>query len=591
MPFLFVEHDRRLKVAKANALPPLPAEIEALSHAGTTVVACRSGTLAPARVLKSANALQRFPTLKAEALHFHGIESDSPLAPLWLWDIAHACPVGSTLTFSGDNVDRAWLRRRYFAQSLRVASLEGDRIVFRKTAPLPAECDHGLDRWSFCIPVGPGDPTQLNATVGRILRLEIPDVEVLLCGTPGEGFRYRDRVRIIGEDLPATPLIPGLKKNMLAEAASHGNLCILHDRVFLPRSFLRAVKAFGDIYPITTFQSLYFDDRLNLDYRRYSDLHKIGISPAQMPTGIARSDGHVSPFAPAARAAFESSRISHGNAFRFDRDRQYVTGSMYLCKRAVWLKEPQSSTLGWGEFEDVEHGLRASAAGIPSRINPHAITQSVSGRTLFSYGGFVTVDDAHGRRRESRARLGVLPLPRKPLLRQPPAVMSANLHTFLARHADDPPTNPKWSRFTGKTTGRQRLHSIADALQYARNPTTERECRALIGDFEKLLLGDQLPYSRTEQLVSQFRRKGQEAFAQLVTVRDLLNQVAQRPGKGVFAMSASSAFPKKGFALLVGTAITALLITVSRRQPVVYVGGYWRLLREILDTSPADGTD
>ena len=100
MPLWFVQHDRRLKVAKAEALPPLPEDVEALSRDGTAVISCRSGTMAPDRVLKKWNALARLPTPQPDWFHFHAIESDSILAPLWLWDIAHSCSVGSVLTFS-----------------------------------------------------------------------------------------------------------------------------------------------------------------------------------------------------------------------------------------------------------------------------------------------------------------------------------------------------------------------------------------------------------------------------------------------------------------------------------------------------------
>ena len=535
------------------------------------------------------SALERFPVLPGEKFHFHGVETDSPLAPLWLWDLAHACPVGSTLTFTGDDTNKAWLRRGYFADSLKIESADQDSIVFRKTAPLLAEENAGLDDWSFCIPVGPGDPTQLNATVGRILELDVPKFEIILCGVPGKGFLYEDRVRIVGEDIPTTPMIPGLKKNRLAKAASYGNLCILHDRVFLPSVFMQAVRDFGDMYPFTTFQSLYFDDHWNLDYRRYSDLHKIGMPKAFLPTGLAENGTAVSHISPASRAAFEGSRIVHGHALRFDRDRQYLTGSLYLCKRSVWLKAPQSEDIPWGAFEDVEHGLRASEAGIPSRINPCTITQSISARMLFSFGGYVAVESNSGGQRGHRALLGPLPLPRKPLLRQSASTMSENLQTFLIRHCDEPPTTEKWSHFTDRTTGRKRLQAIINALRHVRYPLTEQACRALITDFEKFLLGDKFPFSRSELLVGKFRRPGQQGLAEFVRTPELVSQIAQRRGGSVFAASPSSLFPKKGVGLSIGSTITALILSFSRWSPLRHSGGLRQLRRDIIDTTPRSG--
>lgn len=60
----------------------------------------------------------------------------------------------------------------------------------------------------------------------------------------------------------------------------------------------------------------------------------------------------------------------------------YATGSMYLCKRSLWKFCPQNENLNWIEFEDLEHAYRASDAGIPSRVNPHTLTQSLISRPL-----------------------------------------------------------------------------------------------------------------------------------------------------------------------------------------------------------------
>src|SRR5262249_40689380 len=101
--------------------------------------------------------------------------------------------------------------------------------------------------------------------------LEVGDCEIILCGRPGANFAYHDQVRIVGEDITAPPLRISMKKNRIVEEARHENLCLLHDRVFLPIDFIDAVKRFGDFYALQTMQSIYFDDLWCMVPRRYSD--------------------------------------------------------------------------------------------------------------------------------------------------------------------------------------------------------------------------------------------------------------------------------------------------------------------------------
>ena len=96
---------------------------------------------------------------RADVLSMFGVETDSPLAPLILWDVAHAASrLARRSRCCGDASDTSYLQRDYFASSSR-GSLRlktGDRMVFRKHSPLLAEQDSGLDAWTFGIPVGSG---------------------------------------------------------------------------------------------------------------------------------------------------------------------------------------------------------------------------------------------------------------------------------------------------------------------------------------------------------------------------------------------------------------------------------------------------
>jgi hypothetical protein len=583
MPLFLLRHARALRLPTPADLPPLPPEVQGLAAGGTVVLSCRKG--GPATVVAGLDATQRLPVPPAGDVYCHQLETDSPLAPLWLWDVAHRLPVGRTLTIADLAPAECQLLRPYFTGALREVERTSDRLVLRKEAPLPAERDAGLEAWSFCLPVGPDDATHLNATVARILSLGLPTSEILLCGRPAANFHHWDQVRIVGEDLPSRPLRLGLKKNRLAEEARHPNLCIMHDRVFLPSRFRQAVEAHGDLYPITTFQSLYCDDRWNLDARRYSDFNVILQPTTRLATGVPRASGAPSPFSPQTLASVEVSGFAAAHPRSHARDRVYVTGSLYVVKRAVWLACPQDPDIAWTEFEDVEHGLRAARYGIPAAVNPHALTQSTTQRTILSFGGAVPVLPPRGKERMRRSPFASLPLPRKPLLRQSAEAMTRNLRVFLARHAPGV-SDASWATFTPRTTGGARLSVVARAAASIDLPAREQACREMIRDFERLVLGDMFPFHRTEYLVREFHQHGSEALPRLLTVPEMVSQVAQRPGAGVFAEAGEAAFPRPGLALWLGSLVTALRLRLSGRDHFAWAGGIAALHREILDTTP-----
>lgn len=588
MPLFLLRHARALRLPAPADLPPLPLEVQGLSTGGTIVISCRAR--GPATVVAGLDATRRLPVPLAGDVYCYELETDSPLAPLWLWDVAHRLPVGRTVTLGGLDPAGSQLLRPYFAGALREVERTSDRLVLRKEAPLPAERDAGLEAWSFCISVGPDDATHLNATVARILSLNLPVSEILLCGRPAGNFRYWDQVRIVGEDLPSRPVRLGLKKNRLAEEARHANLCILHDRVFLPSRFREAIEAFGDFYPITTFQSLYHDDYWNLDTRRYSDINVLRESPDRRPVGLRSASDPPTPFSAQTLASLEKSQFVYPHPGNHIRDRTYVTGSLYLVKRAVWLSCPQDPDIPWTEFEDVEHGLRAARFGIPPAVNPYAVTQSITQRTVLSFGGGVPILPMHGRVRSRRSPFVALPVPRKPLLRQSAEAMTRNLRIFLSRHAPGE-SDTSWATFTPRTTGRARLAVIARAAASIDLPAQEQACREMIRDFERLVLGDMFGFQTIEYLVREFRQRGSEALPFLFISGEMVSQLAQRPGAGVFAETGEAYFPRQGLALWLGSLVTALRLRIAGRDHFAWPGGIAALHREILDTTPRAAED
>lgn len=565
----------------------LPEAAQARAAAGATVISFRPPARGrPDRRLAGVSATDRFTHLAGDDLVLVGLESDSPLAPLILWDLAHAAPVGASLTLMGDHLPDSHLLRPYFAPALQLERETPGERVLRKIRPLPAEADRGLEAWTFGIPVGPEDATLLNAVVRRILDLDIPVKEIVLCGRPGANFAHWEQVRIVGEDIPAPPVRIGAKKNRLAQEASHPNLCILHDRVLLPLDFGRAVRRFGDDYPFTAFQSVFFDDRWHLVPRRYSDMGVSLRARAAAAKGLRRDNDAAQPsaFAPATLALTERAGYAFAHPRRHCADR-YLTGSLYLCKRSVWRLCPQDETLHWVEFEDVEQGLRAADAGIPSRINPHSLTQSLIARPLLAGVAGAHAESLSGKVKLVRPWSEVLPLPRKPALKATQDAAWRALQQFTLKYVRAelrPPLPPR-----AVLDSRARLRHVADILARVELRASQGPVRAFLRDYERWVVMDQIPYSTLEDLAQRIGEAGSSPVRALLEEDDtLVQQVARRPRRGLFCRSLGDFMQPRSWPLAAGTLLSGLYLYLRRRDWLYLDGGPWQYAQALRRSTP-----
>lgn len=588
MTIIQLKHSPKLAYAgtgKKDVLS-LPADVAALSTNATVVTFRPPMSGQKVELRKKLDASLRLNDLPDTDLVFYSVESDSPLAPLLLWDAVHNMQVGRTITMAGDLVKQCYLLRSYFNDALVRVSSTADSVILRKVAPLPAEKDKGRNAWSFCIPVGPEDATLLNVVVRRILELNVPEKEILLCGRPGANFLYLDKVRIVGEDITAPPVQICAKKNRLAQEARYENVCILHDRVFLPRSFDKAIAAFGECFPLTTFQSLYFDDRYNLVPRRYSDFGTAPRIAAMATLGVMRNNDvkAPSPYSPSVLALTDKVGFFSGNALRYSPS-NYPTGSLYLVKRSVWLTCPQDENLMWTEFEDLEQAGRAEKMGIPSRINPHAVTQSLIARPLLTTHGAVFFESRNGSLDQYRPTLEPLPIARKPLIKMLQPQVRSKLAQFEAKYVPESLAVPVTSSAAMGT--RPRLNALVQLTHRVKVPLQRKALTAMIEDYEKLLVLDQLPYAWREDLLAQFLAHGNGAIANLVAQSDqIVNHSSQRPKREVFAKSLLDYLPKAGLFVYTGSFIAALTLMPKNRKVLYFPKGLIGCFRSILDTTP-----
>jgi hypothetical protein len=316
-----------------------------------------------------------------------GVLSLSSLGPLVLWDLAHAAPVGGELLLvdRGGILPRSPLDGAYYGGWLieETGQAPGHRL-FRKNAPAPAEADAGLDSWTFGLPMERPNPKVLQRLVERVSGLGLAQAEVLVACPEAHAHLLP-----AGVQHAATP--PGAtltaKKNILAAAAQHPNLCLFHDRLLPPRNFRQAVEAFGDAYPITGFQNLLIHPGDGA-IARYSDYHaEFGPAVGQIASmGLdgapdRRLHHDLLELRQSWRSHFvEASIHEYGPGF-------YLTGSLYLAKRSVWRLCGQDEAIDWGGLEDVEFGHRAvDAFGIPMRVNPFAFARSDRLRPVVAEG-------------------------------------------------------------------------------------------------------------------------------------------------------------------------------------------------------------
>ncbi|WP_456310195.1 hypothetical protein [Serratia proteamaculans] len=423
-------------------------------------------------------------------VYFHNIQSDSPLYAHIFWDVLHQVEVGKFIYIEERNNLNRYIESDYFNDCfVAMDSDSKDIIVYKKIRPLIIELDRGLDEWTFGIPVGPEDPTFLNKCVERIIELDIPRKEIILCGRPHNDFKYFDHVKIVGEDIPAPPVHITKKKNTIVRNAKFKNLCIIHDRVMLPKTFYKAAQRFGDDFPFTGLQSLYFVDKKNLIPRKYSDFGTINenVSRAINVENITKTDLKF----------IGSRRLSYQCAMRSHHGCDYLTGSLYICKRSLWEYCPQNESLYWDDFEDVEHSLRSASLGIPNIINPYTITQSMNARSIIHHFGYFSINSYSGKIVQNRSLIEVIPfLKRKPLFRITKDEARRKLYNFSEKYSAD--DDVLFSILNNKLSGSARLKIICRIIDSIEIPIWK--AGDFVKDFEKEVLCESMPPSFRQNL-------------------------------------------------------------------------------------------
>ncbi len=579
-------HEKQLNYPMARDLPPLEWEGVTLPEDSLIVSFRENPSHAPTMIRKNLHACQRLLDLPVtQNLVLIGLETDSPLAPLILWDLVHVLPVNSKIILL-DNCDKpGYLQRNYFAGSLRVIAENGRQRILEKVAPLLVEKAAGLDRWSFGIPVGPEDATGLNAVVKRILELDIPEKEIILCGRPGANFKYWQQVRIVGEDIPVPPVRICAKKNALAVAARFENICILHDRVFLPLDFYKGVQRFGDFFPFVALQSIFFADKHNFLPYRYSDY---GQSLGRYSTvqGFNRS-GKLSSIFPDNMAELEKNSYIYANPLRYT-EMNYATGSLFICKKELWLSMPQDENLFWSEFEDIEHCLRAAASGISARINPYLFTQSLFSRPLLVWRGDTSFEAQQGQRSTANIFYRAWINKRKPLLKVSLSTAHKKLQEFITRYVS-PADQITIISTTAKlpSTAQTWVLQAGAALALAKVAREQQAVKAFLRDVEKMVIIDEVSHSFRQFLLLNFCEHGTNAKNHLFEYYWLWHAfLTVSPGAKIFYEDLQDFFVSRNSKTRIGSFVAACWLKFKNKNLFYHPDGFRGFYKAIINSTP-----
>lgn len=559
MKLICLAHERALHYpACCQTFDPMDIQVD--NPAQTTAISFARGN-SPVRRLSALDRFQEKLAGDVVLAHF----DDSPLAAQLLWDIAHLLPTGKKLYLKASQTVASLLARSYYADAFREINQDDAAVrCFVKHHALAVEAESGLDSWSFCIPTGDGDPTALNACVAKILSLNLPEYEIILCGRPHHDFLYWQNIRIVGEDIKAPPVHITRKKNVLVKAARFPNLCILHDRVLLPENFSQAVKQFGDAYPFTTFQSFWFADTWQAVPRRYSDAGVALTIPAVDFAGPRISREAL----PLIEAVSMPARHPARSAFGQD----YLTGSLCLCKRSVWLHIPQNEALYWQDYEDLEQGLCAAAAGIPSLVNPWSFTTTMSYRSIMHAFGLHFGVKKNGLISTQRAPQELWGFPRQPHLALTESEARARLSTFSIKYIG----NDALVRQTTSLRGLSRYRLVVCLLWHAQG-----NMQTLLADWYRYVLCESGVPPELSYLQTVLDSGASPAKKKITLLRhpSLLRQIYNNPFSHCFSPERVLCRNNKG-RLLIGSLLSSMWLKFGCRHVSLRLSllNLWRLV-------------
>ena len=144
-----------------------------------------------------------------------------------------------------------------------------DVVVFQKTF-VPRVLESDIRKWTFGF-IGNGEKDQFIADqIEQIKKLPLKEWEVIICGTYNLPIDD-DNVRYIHFTENDDKGWITKKKNLIAQAASHENLIILHDRYFVPSNFVEKMEEWGNDFELLGARQILYRSPLRIYKTRIQD--------------------------------------------------------------------------------------------------------------------------------------------------------------------------------------------------------------------------------------------------------------------------------------------------------------------------------
>lgn len=218
-------------------------------------------------------------------------------------------------------------------------------IIIKKTASIQRDANE-INQWSFGVVTNGKRKEYLEKTITSIRALNIPEYEIIFCGTyHGE---VDNDIRYISFTEHDDKGWITKKKNLICQHAKYTNIVVVHDRINFDKCWFEGVKKWGNYFDVLGGPIAYPTE---------------GVTQVNWDTMGFRSTPEMLKKASAVSAALDPS----------DWDQYAIIGGpVIILKKYIWELEKWKETLFWGEWEDVELSHRQSDSGILLRFNPYA---------------------------------------------------------------------------------------------------------------------------------------------------------------------------------------------------------------------------
>ena len=223
-----------------------------------------------------------------------------------------------------------------------------DVVVFQKTF-VPRVLESDIRKWTFGF-IGNGEKDQFIADqIEQIKKLPLKEWEVIICGTYNLPIDD-DNVRYIHFTENDDKGWITKKKNLIAQAASHENLIILHDRYFVPSNFVEKMEEWGNDFELLGARQILYRSPLRIYKTRIQDW-------MMTPYGI-QLDKDI-------RWKFSYFFLEYSDWDIL----AYLPGGLFIVKRSLMLKVAQDEEMFWNSPEDIKFCQDFSVNGYCLRVN------------------------------------------------------------------------------------------------------------------------------------------------------------------------------------------------------------------------------